>query len=198
MRAKLASQSSRNGAVDRTLHCVRERHRSPGRGVWASWKRRPAREANLRRLITAPALVLATFVFASSAQAQVEQRGVEQSRASVEDYWTSDRMQAATPAEKVLGGDGVQAKAAPLPWSSQEVTTPYTQAPTSTHGKVFFTLGGVDYVCSGTALLSANKSVVWTAGHCVIDPAHPGDFATNWQFVPAYKDGSAALGVYVA
>jgi hypothetical protein len=35
--------------------------------------------------------------------------------------------------------------------------TPYTQAPTSTHGKMFFTLGSVDYVCSGTALLSANK-----------------------------------------
>src|SRR5215218_7992696 len=159
-------------------------------------KRRTVWEANLRRLITAPALVLATFVFASSAQAQVEQRGVEQSRASVEDYWTSDRMQAATPAEKVLGGDGVQAKAAPLPWSSQEVTTPYTQAPTSTHGKVFFTLGGNDYVCSGTALLSGNKSVVWTAGHCVNEG--PGAFATNWEFVPAYKDGAAPLGAYVA
>ncbi len=106
-------------------------------------------------------------------------------------------MQAATPAEKVLGGDGAaQAKAAPLPWTSQEVTTAYTQAPTSTHGKVFFTLGGVDYVCSGTALLSGNKSVVWTAGHCVNEG--PGAFATNWQFVPAYKDGSAPLGVYVA
>jgi hypothetical protein len=150
----------------------------------------------LRRLMIAPALLLATFAFAGTAQAQVEQRGVDQSRASVEVYWTSDRMQAATPAEKVLGGDGAQAKAAPLPWTSQEVTTPYTQAPTSTHGKVFFTLGGVDYVCSGTALLSGNKSVVWTAGHCVNEG--PGAFATNWEFVPAYKDGSAPLGVYVA
>ena len=61
---------------------------------------------------------------------------------------------------------------------------------------MFFTLGGNDYVCSGTALLSGNKSVVWTAGHCVNEG--PGDFATNWEFVPAYKDGSAPLGVYVA
>ena len=51
-------------------------------------------------------------------------------------------------------------------------------------------------MCSGTALLSGNKSVVWTAGHCVNEG--PGDFATNWEFVPAYKDGSAPLGVYVA
>ena len=61
---------------------------------------------------------------------------------------------------------------------------------------MFFTLGGSDYVCSGTALLSGNKSVVWTAGHCVNEG--PGAFATNWQFVPAYKDGSAPLGAYVA
>ena len=51
-------------------------------------------------------------------------------------------------------------------------------------------------MCSGTALLSGNKSVVWTAGHCVNEG--PGAFATNWQFVPAYKDGSAPLGVYTA
>ena len=96
----------------------------------------------------------------------------------------------------VRGAAAARAEAAALPWTSEEITTPYTQAPTSTHGKVFFTLAGNDYVCSGTALLSGNKSVVWTAGHCVNEG--PGAFATNWQFVPAYKDGSAPLGVYVA
>jgi hypothetical protein len=155
----------------------------------------------LRRLIIAPAL-LATFVLAGPAQAQVvSQQTASRSTASVEDYWTADRMQGATPAEKVIAADGkakapAAATTAAAPWTSQEVTTPYTQQPTSTHGKVFFTLAGVDYVCSGTALLSGNKSVVWTAGHCVNEG--PGAFATNWQFVPAYKDGSAPLGVYVA
>jgi hypothetical protein len=153
----------------------------------------------LRRLIIAPAL-LATFVLAGPAQAQVLERGPssDAARSSVESYWTPDRMQSAKPAERIIGADGSVSKsaAAPLPWTSQEVTTPYTNAPTRTHGKVFFTLGGVDYVCSGTALLSGNKSVVWTAGHCVNEG--PGDFATNWEFAPAYKDGSAPLGVYVA
>ena len=149
----------------------------------------------MRRLILAPAL-LATFVLAGPAQAQVMERGVTQSKTSVEEYWTADRMRSATPAEQRFEGAPAKAAEAPLPWFSEEITTPYTQQPTSTHGKVFFTLGGNDYVCSGTALLSGNKSVVWTAGHCVNEG--PGDFATNWEFVPAYKDGSAPLGVYVA
>ena len=51
----------------------------------------------------------------------------------------------AKPAERIINADGSVSKsaAAPLPWTSQEVTTPYTNAPTRTHGKVFFTLGGV-------------------------------------------------------
>jgi V8-like Glu-specific endopeptidase len=105
-------------------------------------------------------------------------------------------MQAATPAEKVRGGDGTQAKAAPLPWTSQEVTTPYTAAPTSTHGKVFFTLGGSDYVCSGNAISAANKNTVVTAGHCVNEG--PGSFASRFTFVPAYLNGSAPYGQWSA
>lgn len=149
----------------------------------------------MRRLITAPAL-LAALALAGPAEARVEQKAVSKSASSVKNYWTAERMRAATPAEERFGGKAAKARKRALPWSSEEVTTPYTQAPISTHGKVFFTLGGSDYVCSGTALLSSNKSVVWTAGHCVNEG--PGDFATNWQFVPAYKDGSAPLGVYTA
>jgi hypothetical protein len=147
------------------------------------------------RRITTPAL-LACLLLAAPAQAQVERHEVAKSKSSIESYWTAERMQAATPAEQQFQSAEAKAEAAPLPWTSAEVTTPYTQQPTSTHGKVFFTLGGSDYVCSGTALLSSNKSVVWTAGHCVNEG--PGDFATNWEFVPAYKDGRAPLGVYVA
>ena len=119
---------------------------------------------NLRRLIMAPAL-LATLALAGPAEARVEQKTVSESASSIKSYWTADRMRAAKPAEQQFGGALPRApKPAALPWTSEEITTPYTQAPTSTHGKVFFTLGGNDYVCSGTALLSGNKSVVWTAG----------------------------------
>ena len=150
------------------------------------------------RRFTTPALLACLLVAAPAQAAQVEHKEVSKSKSSIASYWTAERMQAAKPARELKGNNSASAKPkqTALRWTSSEVTTPYTQQPTSTHGKVFFTLGGSDYVCSGTALLSPNKSVVWTAGHCVNEG--PGDFATNWEFVPAYKDGSAPLGVYVA
>jgi hypothetical protein len=153
----------------------------------------------LRRLIMAPALLACLLLPAAAHAAQLQRHAVTQAASAVASYWTPAKMRAANPADKVLSPSGKAQSKPPKPvnaWSSFEVNTPYTDAPTSTHGKVFFTLGGLDYVCSGTALLSANKSVVWTAGHCVNEG--PGAFATKWAFVPAYKDGSAPFGVFAA
>jgi V8-like Glu-specific endopeptidase len=75
---------------------------------------------------------------------------------------------------------------------SVEVQSPYPSA----HGKVFFTDGSFNYVCSGTALVSANESLVWTAGHCVNEG--PGGYYDNFSFVPAYRDGKAPLGEFAA
>ena len=61
---------------------------------------------------------------------------------------------------------------------------------------MFFTLGGLDYVCSGSATSSTNGDVVSTAGHCVNEG--PGAWATNWAFVPAYNNGSAPYGTWTA
>ena len=86
------------------------------------------------------------------------------------------------------GGKGPKAS---YPFTRYEPAT-YNPA----HGKVFFTDSGVNYVCSGTALTSGNKSVVWTAGHCVNEG--PGAYYTNWAFVPAYKDGARPYGTWAA
>ena len=48
-------------------------------------------------------------------------------------------------------------------------------------GKVFFTLAGTNYVCSGSSTVSANNGLVQTAGHCLNEG--PGAFATNFTFV---------------
>jgi hypothetical protein len=64
-----------------------------------------------------------------------------------------------------------------------------------TAGKVFFSSGGVNYVCSGTIVNTEGKSSVWTAGHCVSDG---GTWNTNWIFVPNYVSGSAPYGVWYA
>jgi hypothetical protein len=71
------------------------------------------------------------------------------------------------------------------------------------HGKVFITIDGTDYVCSGTAVNSRNRSVVWTAGHCVFDAATPGEagtnqYVTNFLFVPAYHEGDEPYGEWPA
>ena len=71
-----------------------------------------------------------------------------------------------------------------------------------THGKVFFTTkGGLepgDYVCSGTAVASRNKSLVWTAGHCVYDVQDLGGKSVNFMFAPAWHDGEAPFGYWTA
>jgi hypothetical protein len=66
--------------------------------------------------------------------------------------------------------------------------------PQRTHGKAFLTLDGIDYVCSATAVSAPSHSLVWTAGHCVYEPGVLGGFATNWEFVPAYRDGNSPFG----
>lgn len=66
------------------------------------------------------------------------------------------------------------------------------RAPTRTHGKVFFTMSPLNYVCSATAVQAPSESLVWTAGHCVYEPGTlGGSFATNWEFVPAYQNRKA-------
>jgi len=67
---------------------------------------------------------------------------------------------------------------------------------TRTTGRVFFTLDGTDYSCSGSTVASANADVVATAAHCVSDGE--GGWATHWIFVPGYDGGREPYGVYPA
>ncbi len=154
----------------------------------------------MRRLQVLLLAVLAcALVVAPAAQAaQVKTKAVAQDKAAVQRYWTAERMRNAIPADKALNGAGEVTSAAPVPKlaPAQQIPPPYTSAPTRTNGKVFFSDGGSNYVCSGTAVLSGNKSTVWTAGHCVHDGAS--GFHTNWSFVPAYADGSAPYGEWTA
>ncbi|MEV7605167.1 hypothetical protein AB0N65_06985 [Paenarthrobacter sp. NPDC089322] len=71
-----------------------------------------------------------------------------------------------------------------------------SETPVKHIGKVFFTLGGANYVCSANSVTSTNKSTVSTAGHCLNEG--PGAFATNFVFVPAYLNGSAPYGKWTA
>src|SRR5215212_31044 len=135
----------------------------------------------MRRLQVLLLAVLAcALAIVPTAQARIATKAVAQGKAAVQRYWTPERIRNAKPADRVLSGTfAPAAKPVRKPAAAAvQVPPPYTSQPTSTNGKVFFTEAGVNYVCSGTALLSGNKSVVWTAGHCVNDGA--GRFVTNW------------------
>lgn len=67
----------------------------------------------------------------------------------------------------------------------------YWQPTARTSGKVFFTMAGLNYQCSGTIVNSEGQDTVWTAGHCVNQGGGSGVWAYNWQFVPAYDDDLA-------
>lgn len=138
----------------------------------------------------------------------------------VADYWTPKRMREAVPADVLVAGKDkstagdVVAAGAPTVVQEAKAAGPQAKAkPTAaadfqggyysgggevrdTTGKVFFTLGGTNYVCSGSAVSSGNEDVVLTAGHCVNEG--PGGYATNWAFVPAYDDGARPYGTFTA
>jgi len=122
------------------------------------------------------------------------------------DYWTPDRMLAA------ISGD-VLADAAVIRGNTSSAISvekgPATkvkgikgkppianrETPVDHIGKVFFSIGTTNYVCSGNAVSSANQSTVVTAGHCVNEG---GAFVTNFAFIPAYDNGNAPYGKWTA
>ncbi|GAA3619561.1 trypsin-like serine peptidase [Microlunatus ginsengisoli] len=151
--------------------------------------------------------------------------GVAAEANAVADYWTPARMKAAKsldnaaklpgaapkqqsatvkqaqgPAVKIAPG-----KAAAAPRAVRSPSTiapqywypnlPYYYPAARTNGKVFFTRGGLNYVCSGSIVNSEGKSLVWTAGHCVADGQV---WDSNFAFVPSYSNGSRPYGTWYA
>jgi V8-like Glu-specific endopeptidase len=125
----------------------------------------------------------------------------------VAEYWTEDRMRTAIPGD-VLAGKALErgnSSSAAAVEKGANTKVPGTKGkpilaasePVVSHiGKVFFTLAGVNYVCSGNAVASANESTVATAGHCINEG--PGSFATKFAFVPAYENGTRQYGTWTA
>lgn len=114
------------------------------------------------------------------------------------DYWTPARRASAVPRE-MLRPPHARAKGGNKPGggSSSGTVTGATWSKGGsvvwTTGKVYFTLKGTRYVCSGSAVQGGN--VVSTAGHCLHDGGG-GPFATNWMFAPGHP--SRDLGEWTA
>lgn len=84
----------------------------------------------------------------------------------------------------------------PPPFTRHNVICPYSYRPFRTVGKLFFKRGGRSFVCSASSM---GNYAIWSAGHCL----HAGDgkssgWSTNVVFVPAYKNGNAPYGQWLA
>ena len=153
---------------------------------------------------------------------------VAQTPSAVISYWTPARMRRAAPADLVRpdspapllrGRDtgttnatssfvpparagaldppsGLQSGSLPIATTSAFSPGDEQVFPNRVHGRVFFSYPGEgDFSCSGTVVSSPGRSLVITAGHCVHES---GQFATNWVFVPGYRDGAAPYGEWPA
>jgi V8-like Glu-specific endopeptidase len=169
--------------------------------------------ASLLTLSAAAVLALAAAGGATAAPAaQDDKKATSVTSATVDstgvaEYWTADRMRSAIPGDVLAGkalerGKSSSAAAVEkgsntkVPGTKGKPTLAASEPVVSHIGKVFFTLAGVNYVCSGNAVASANESTVATAGHCVNEG--PGTFASNFAFVPAYENGTRQYGTWTA
>jgi hypothetical protein len=114
-------------------------------------------------------------------------------------FWTPERVAKAVPRDFVR--DPATGRFSPKPYvkpggggsggtgSVIGASWPNNNKVNNTVGKVLFEMSGSYYVCSATVVndgsTSNSKSVVLTAGHCIIDESN-GTFATNWMFIPNY------------
>ena len=123
---------------------------------------------------------------------------VDQSRGEILEYWTQERMDAALPGELLAAG-GLDGLVSPRAQTAADGTRFAVGAPAApgnrTHGKVFLTINGADYLCSATATRSYNRSLVTTAGHCVSEGS---TLASNWMFIPAYSGDAEPFGRWTA
>ena len=118
-------------------------------------------------------------------------------------HWTAVSMRDATDVDQQIGpafeltqgsNDTSLGKAAQQ--QGQPPRNGNLSYPLSTVGKVFFSnRAGQDLVCSGTAVVSSNQSVVDTAGHCLY---WNGDWVQNLIFCPLYENGRTPFGCWAA
>ena len=144
------------------------------------------------------AIVVTVFLLALALPAAVGARSPGASpqsvRARTMAYWTPARIANATPRDFVKapsgayvpkarpGGGGGTGAVTGASWTGDGIIEKQS-------GRVLFTMGGSDYICSGSVVNSGNDSTystVLSAGHCVYDAAD--GWATNWMYIPDFDD----------
>lgn len=158
----------------------------------------------MRRLPLVVATLLVALLPAAATAAPADRASAEAAhRAKVLAYWTPERMRTAIPRDLVFdpvrgvvpapvptgksgggsggsgGGGGSVANSAGSSYNAGGAALTGT-------GRIYFTLGGSNYICSGSVLTDsdAGRSLVLSAGHCSMNAG--GSWATNWLFIPQF------------
>jgi V8-like Glu-specific endopeptidase len=150
------------------------------------------------------ALVLAGAVLAVPAAAQAQTISplspVSSTAASTtsHNYWTSERMRTAVDADALAPSAGAVPDIPAAPSTAVHRIAPATPKAgavrpaigvTSSIGRIFFSVNGGNYACSGSSVNSDSGQLVLTAGHCVFDVSSQ-QWASNFVYIPGYNGGA--------
>ncbi|MEV5709501.1 hypothetical protein [Actinoallomurus sp. NPDC052274] len=109
-------------------------------------------------------------------------RATDTQAQAAEDYWTPERMRAATPIDDTFADPRSTATTEPM-------SAALPKSRLHRMGKIFYHFGGHSFSCSGTIVTSHGRDSILTAGHCLrqIGGTEVGNLLT--VFVPGYGSG---------
>jgi hypothetical protein len=146
---------------------------------------------------------MASNLFPSNAAPSIVEH--EENANTALEYWNSTYMNEAVdpdgqgssdPSYAQAQNDPTRGKAAKQDGKPSQNKNLGADFPVTTVGKVFFSnAAGQNFVCSGTAVVSNNKSVVDTAGHCLYWNKQ---WMQNVIFCPLYDHGNSPYGCWAA
>jgi V8-like Glu-specific endopeptidase len=150
-------------------------------------------------------IVLASHVYSGLFPGEtIVEHQVNENPNTVVKYWTVATMESAINADEQSGTSATSLQSAQSSISAGKAVqqngipprSGESRYPLSTVGRVFFSNdSGQNLSCSGTAVVSSNRSVVDTAGHCVY---WQNSWVHNLVFCPLYENGTTPYGCWAA
>jgi V8-like Glu-specific endopeptidase len=164
-------------------------------GPHSAWLSRPGAGALAALACLTAALPAPAAGAAASPRLHPAAISTEGEAARTARYWTAARMRSAQPLD-AAPGERLTALASFAPVA--EPTVP----PFDVNGRLFVRQGKNRGFCSATAIDTPSRRLVLTAGHCVNSGPQGRLGRSSWSrfllFVPAYANGAAPFGAFVA
>jgi V8-like Glu-specific endopeptidase len=147
----------------------------------------------------------------AAASSRVAHSAMASTRASTLAYWTPSRLAHAKSADALIphgkassapltaAAAGPVHRVAPVAGAHRasrvagSKVSPNTIYESATIGKIFFSVAGGNWMCSGSSLNSDSGELVLTAGHCIYDVGTQ-SWVSNFVFIPEYANGSMPYG----